>query len=162
MNNNIPYRVAQVIGASGEAEGLPLGRREPGAAAVVPAVPSDAVTDEQIIRTAYRHLSTWNEDHITFARAVLALSQTTQPQAEAVPSDVNMWAVHIQGPDDVYAAPDREIADAVALVLNRQFLRRPFPSEVKVQARVVRWPHGYEAWSAQKDLLQLEVKGIES
>lgn len=37
-----------------------------------------APTDEQIIAAAYRHLSTWDQDTIRFARAVLAL-KGTQP-----------------------------------------------------------------------------------
>jgi len=91
----------------------------------------------------------------------LAAPAAAVPESPAA-TDTTMWAVRIAGPDDLYAAPDRQVADALALVLNRQFARHPFPDEVRVSAEVVAWPHGYESWSAQKDLLQLEVRGVES
>lgn len=47
------------------------------------AAPAAMVADEQIIRAAYQHLSTWDEDHIRFARAVLALAQPAPVQAGA-------------------------------------------------------------------------------
>lgn len=70
-------------------------------------------------------------------------------------SDLQMWAVHIHGPDDVYAVPDRQIADAVALVLNWQWQRHP--PTVAMRAEVIEWPHGYEAWRAERDLFRLEA-----
>ena len=69
--------------------------------------------------------------------------------------DRKMWAVHLQGPDDVHAAPDRAVADAVVLLLNRQYRRAGLP----MHAVVIEWPHGYETWSAGKDQLELEVIG---
>jgi hypothetical protein len=72
-----------------------------------------------------------------------------------------MWAVHIVGPDDVHAAPDRQIADAFCLVLNRQFDRHKSygGDEPTLRAEVIEWPYGYEDWAADKDALRLEVIG---
>lgn len=74
--------------------------------------------------------------------------------------DNTMWAVRIVGSDDLHAAPDRAVADALCLVLNRQFERHPSlqaTDAIPFRAEVVEWPHGYEAWSAEKDQLRLEV-----
>lgn len=82
MNNNIPFRVAQVIGASGEAEGLPLGRREPGAAIPPRAAPMpldrEALVDliEEHLHGVYHcgrvweawRVGTMTEDDFTEAR----------------------------------------------------------------------------------------------
>lgn len=65
-----------------------------------------------------------------------------------------MWAVHVQGPDDLHACPDRETADALALVLNGQFMRHSKPGEPLMVATVTEWPYGYEAWRAASEQLQ--------
>lgn len=48
------------------------------------AAPAAMVTDEQLIRAAYQHLNTWDEDHTRFARAVLALAQPAPVQEASV------------------------------------------------------------------------------
>jgi hypothetical protein len=74
-----------------------------------------------------------------------------------------MWAVQVNGPDDVHACADREVADALALVLNRQIQRHgPMPGSPAVVAEVIEWPYGYEAWKASSELLRLEVTLIEA
>lgn len=72
-------------------------------------------------------------------------------------TETTMWAVHVQGPDDVMAAPDKEVADAVCVVLNAQFKRHAKPGDPLLHAAVIEWPYGYEAWSAEKDQLRFEV-----
>lgn len=72
--------------------------------------------------------------------------------------DTTLWAVHIQGPDDIHACPDRAVADALALVLNRQFARYTDPNDPPMNATVIEWPYGYESWSVAKDQLQFEVR----
>jgi hypothetical protein len=73
-----------------------------------------------------------------------------------------IWAVQVNGPDDVHACADREVADALALVLNRQIQRHgPMPGFPAVVAEVIEWPYGYEAWKASCELLRLEVALIE-
>ena len=68
-----------------------------------------------------------------------------------------MWAVHVQGPDDLHACHDREVADAVALLLNRQFRRRVKPDDPSMTAEVVPWPYSYESWKAESEQLRFEV-----
>lgn len=68
-------------------------------------------------------------------------------------ADTTMWAVHVQGPDDMYACQDRETAEALALVLNVQFRHDSRPDFPLIVATVTEWPYGYEAWSAAKDQL---------
>ena len=67
-----------------------------------------------------------------------------------------MWAVHVQGPDDMHACPDREVADALALLLNRQF-QRYSGDDPQMKAEVVPWPYGYEAWKAESEQLRFEA-----
>lgn len=69
-----------------------------------------------------------------------------------------MWAVHVQGPDDMHACPDREVADALALVLNRQFVRHKHPDDPPMKADVVPWPYGYEEWRAAAESLRFEAQ----
>lgn len=70
-----------------------------------------------------------------------------------------MWAVHVQGSDDMHACPDREVADALALLLNRQFARH---TSVFMKAQVVPWPHSKEAWERESKLLCFEARRFES
>lgn len=67
-----------------------------------------------------------------------------------------MWAVHIQGPDDLIAVPDRQVADAVVTIFNRQFERDASPYCPTLKAHVVLWPYGYEAWKAEAEAFRLE------
>jgi hypothetical protein len=71
-----------------------------------------------------------------------------------------MWAVHVQGPDDMHACPDRQTADALALVLNRQFERHHKQGDPMMVATVTEWPHSRESWRAASELLQFEAKPI--
>lgn len=74
--------------------------------------------------------------------------------------DTKMWAIHILGPDEIYAAPSREVADAAALVLNNQIDRNPALRELHASVAVIEWPWGYESWSAEKDELRFEAMPI--
>ncbi len=67
--------------------------------------------------------------------------------------NTTMWAVHVQGPDDLHACVDREVADALALVLNRQFMRHSRPDDPPMTATVIEWAYGYEAWKADCEKL---------
>ena len=68
-----------------------------------------------------------------------------------------MWAVHVIGPDDLHACPDREAADALALLLNRQLARSPGAQDAGMHVNVVLWPHGYETWKAESEQLRFDV-----
>ena len=72
-------------------------------------------------------------------------------------SATEMFAVHVIGPDDLHACPDREVAEALALLLNRQFSRYKSAQDVGMRALVVPWPHGYETWKAESEQIQFEV-----
>jgi hypothetical protein len=65
------------------------------------------ITDEQIIAAAYQHLSVWDQDHIRFARAVLALASHT---GEAEPVRVGRIEVHA-GKVKSFAFEQTDIAD---------------------------------------------------
>lgn len=62
------------------------------------------------------------------------------------------WAVHVSGPDDVHAAPDRAQAVAAAARFNDWFDKRrdPHPLDPQMHAKVIEWP--YSAESHAKDL----------
>ena len=85
-----------------------------------------------------------------------AATQAAAPTPEATqPDDTKMWAVHIIGPDDVHAVPNREIADAACVALNWSFKRQKLADMCR--AEVIEWTHGYETWAAEKDLFRLEA-----
>jgi Lar family restriction alleviation protein len=67
---------------------------------------------------------------------------------------LEMWAVHVQGPDDLHACPDRKTADALALVLNQQFMRHQKPDDPIMVATVTEWPYGRESWKQAADELR--------
>lgn len=71
--------------------------------------------------------------------------------------DTKMWAVHVQGPDDIHACPDREVADALALLLNRQFERYNNQNDPVMTAAVIEWPYGYESWKVNSEQLRFEA-----
>jgi hypothetical protein len=75
------------------------------------------------------------------------------PEQAEPTANYTMWAVHIQGMDDLYAAPDWEVADATCIVLNAQFARERIDD--LTHAVVVPWPHGYEAWKAGAEQFRL-------
>lgn len=47
-----------------------------------------------------------------------------------------LWAVHISGPDDLYAAPNKAEAERVAQEINETI-----PPETCIEASVVVWPY---------------------
>lgn len=60
-----------------------------------------------------------------------------------------LWCLHIEGPDDVMAAPSKEEADSVAEASNRYFTEHFADSGLR--AKVVPWPHS--ARSHAEDLV---------
>lgn len=61
-----------------------------------------------------------------------------------------LWAVHVLGPDDILAMPDRETAETVAAQINgvaQDFASRPSASDLDphVSAEVVEWPWDFQA-----------------
>lgn len=72
-------------------------------------------------------------------------------------SDGTMWAVLVLGPGTLHACTDLGVADAVALLLNRQFARHGV-SEL-ARAEIVEWPHSREEWECASERLRLEVIG---
>lgn len=83
-----------------------------------------------------------------------AILENRDPMA---PDTTTMWAVHVEGPDDLYACPDRDTSEALALVLNRQFERHAKPDDPPMAATVVKWPYGYETWKADSEQLRFEA-----
>ncbi len=67
-----------------------------------------------------------------------ALSQQAEP-VEPAPAQDELWAVHAQGPDELYAAFDRDDAEQHAAALNAL----PMPAGIQVSATVIASP-----WSA--------------
>ncbi len=59
-----------------------------------------------------------------------------------------LWAVHIQGPDDVIACVDRESADSLALELNKIIEQVSSPMSPNCAATVIEWPYGLNEWVA--------------
>lgn len=56
----------------------------------------------------------------------------------------SLWAVHVEGPDDLQAAPSKEAADKAVAMLNAHFTTRG-PQDVLCKARAITWPHDAEA-----------------
>lgn len=52
-----------------------------------------------------------------------------------------LWCLHLQGPDDVHAAPSREAAEHVAAKINRAFAAH----DIQPSAVAARWPHSPES-----------------
>ncbi|MHB1641807.1 MAG: hypothetical protein ACYCS8_03985 [Acidithiobacillus sp.] len=57
-----------------------------------------------------------------------------------------LWAVHVQGPDDVYACESKEDADATAKTLNQIINQVASPMPPLCKATVIEWPHAKEDW----------------
>lgn len=49
--------------------------------------------------------------------------------------DKELYAVYVSGPDDLFAAPSKEAAEARATEINKTI-----PSEVAAEAGVIKWP----------------------
>jgi len=57
-----------------------------------------------------------------------------------------LWAVHVQGPDDVYACESKEQADATAKTFNQIINQVPSPMWTICKATVIEWPYAKEEW----------------
>jgi len=57
-----------------------------------------------------------------------------------------LWAVHVQGPDDVYACESKEEADETAKILNLIINQVPSPMWTICKATVIEWPYAKEEW----------------
>jgi hypothetical protein len=69
-----------------------------------------------------------------------------------------MWGVLIRGmKNDVHACRDKEIAEAVALLLNRQAERLGMDG---YSAEVVLWPRSRSAWNDSCEAFRLEVHAL--
>ncbi len=88
------------------------------------------------------------------ASELRAILESRDPMA---PDTTTMWAVHVEGPDDLHACQDRETAEALSLVLNLQFARHTNPDDPPMTAKVVKWPYGYETWKADSEQLRFEA-----
>lgn len=69
-----------------------------------------------------------------------------------------LWALHIQGPDDIHAAPSREAAEQAAESLREWWEARPqkAPYDPRMAFVVIRWPftpEGHEAAVKQWDAM---------
>lgn len=67
------------------------------------------------------------------------------------------WAVLIHGSDDLHACRDKEVAEAVALLLNRQGERIGI---VGFYAEVVLWPHSRASWKEACEKFRLEIVAL--
>ncbi len=63
-----------------------------------------------------------------------------------MPETTELWALHIEGPDDIYAMPSKEAAENHARILNDYFNdpRREGYFFLR-QAFAVHWPYSAEA-----------------
>jgi len=84
--------------------------------------------------------STENDYRLSAAKAMAlgALTQQAEP-VEPAPAQDELWAVHAQGPDELYAAFGRDDAEQHAAALNAL----PMPAGIQVSATVIASP-----WSA--------------
>ncbi len=68
-----------------------------------------------------------------------------------MPEPEPLWAVHVEGPDDIHAATDRASADQLAAGYNaayEQFAKRPDANaehDAHWNAVVIPWPYSAEA-----------------
>lgn len=83
--------------------------------------------------------------------SVTTTGQITEPVLPGMPEPEPLWAVHVQGPDDVIAATCKEAAERYAQGLNDWYQARTqepdFDPETfpRVHAEVVPWPYGRQA-----------------
>lgn len=74
----------------------------------------------------------------------MTIENTPLPDMTDLPM---LWAVHVQGPDDIIATVDRAEADQHAEAINawyeRQTMRPDFDPETfpRVHAEVIEWPY---------------------
>lgn len=74
-------------------------------------------------------------------------SETQQPPPS---DDTTLWALHIKGPDDVYAMPSKEAAEEHARILNGRFAG--FVREPRPTATVVPWNRSAAAHAANMSI----------
>ena len=56
-----------------------------------------------------------------------------------------LWAIHVEGPDDIIAAPSRDAAEREVVLLNQQFASVPKSVNAPVvRAVVIEWQHTAE------------------
>lgn len=53
-----------------------------------------------------------------------------------------LWALHIEGPDDVAPAPSRELAQQATDLFNSTFPQSDDPNWPRAVAKIIEWPHG--------------------
>jgi hypothetical protein len=64
---------------------------------------------------------------------------------------VTLWCCHVQGPDDLWAAPNFETADAWARAINSRHARK---KEVRVWAVAAHWPYSATAHADELPIAQ--------
>jgi hypothetical protein len=65
---------------------------------------------------------------------------------------MTLYAVHVQGPDDIIAAPSKREAEVLAEKLNAFFAevaQKSGPAAPIIEAVVITWPYGKEGHEAQ-------------
>ena len=125
---------------------------------LVVACPLRQFSEAATLRHAAAVLYMWEDDpNLTgymgdFKDACNILELLAEHAPAAQTGNPVLWAMHLQGPDDVHAAPSKVAALEVANAINREFAR----SEIKPYAVVVHWTGSAEehrasaaAWDAQ-------------
>lgn len=64
-------------------------------------------------------------------------------------TESQLWAVHLEGPDDVYPAPTKEEAEAACTLINGAIARQTGRSETPmVTAKAIVWPGSVDTWAS--------------
>jgi hypothetical protein len=71
--------------------------------------------------------------------------------------ELQMWAINVEGPDDLVAAPTKAEADAACTLLNAAFGRNKALHDMGVKAVVVPWNLAYEQWRASQETEFLDL-----
>lgn len=82
----------------------------------------------------------------------LTLAERAVAEDAALKPD-DLFAVLVNGSDDLIPAPSLMEAEAIAVLLNAAFARHPLQNEVPMRAEAAVWPYSAEAHA--KDLPQL-------
>ena len=76
------------------------------------------------------------------------MSDTASTDVITRTTESKLWAVHLEGPDDVYPAPTKEEAEAACTLINAAVARQTGRSEAPmVTAKAIVWPGSIEAWA---------------
>lgn len=59
---------------------------------------------------------------------------------------IKCWALHIEGPDDILAAPNKQVAEFAAEVTNRWLREAAGDEQPAARAIVVEWAYSHESW----------------